>query len=70
MTVALIRIFAFKTVSMNYRLKKESEIIEVFSFDNVTRIIIQNDNNQTFIDLNRNQLDEIIYQLTISLNEL
>lgn len=55
---------------MNYRLKKESEIIEVFNFDNVTRIIIQNDNNQTFIDLNRNQLNEIIYQLTISLNEL
>lgn len=55
---------------MNYRLKKENEIIEVFNFDNLTRIIIQNNDNQTFIDLNRNQLDEIIYQLTISLNEL
>ena len=55
---------------MNYRLKKNDSIIEVLNFDKTTRIIIQNNDGQTYIDLNKKQLDEIIYQLTISLNEL
>ena len=60
----------FKKLYMNYRLKKDDSIIEVLNFDKTTRIIIQNNNGQTYIDLNKKQLDEIIYQLTISLNEL
>ena len=47
---------------MNYRLKKDDSIIEVLNFDKTTRIIIQNNDGQTYIDLNKKQFTFLRFQ--------